>query len=103
MEHAEKMYLVPRHQLDELKSENAPENIQQVVENDLDTSVRNILLRTDLDQYEKAKLYSNILTRFLAVVRQGDRESNVLTLSLPQPATADEHRHIARRCRAGDG
>lgn len=84
MEYAEKMYLVPRYQLDKLKSENVRENIQQVVENDLDTSIRNILLRSDLDQYEKVKLYSNILTRYLAVVKQGDQESAALTLSLPQ-------------------
>ncbi len=63
------------------------ENIQQVVENDLDTAIRNILLRTDLDQREKAKLYSGILTRFLTIVKQGDREQSVLTLTLPHPDT----------------
>ncbi len=54
-----------------LKSGTPRENIQQVVENDLDMAIRNILLRTDLDQCEKVKLYSNILTRFLMIVKQG--------------------------------
>nr|DAC81396.1 TPA_asm: acintoc2 [Pimephales minnow adintovirus] len=83
MEYAEKMYLVPHHQLGKLRSDNVRENIQQTVENDLDGAIRNILLRTDLDPYEKAKLYANTLNRFLAIVKQGDRESSVLTLSLP--------------------
>ncbi len=82
MEYSEKMYLVPQNQLEMLKSGTPRENIQQVVENSLDTAIRNILLRTDLDQREKVKLYSNILTRFLTIVKQGDRESGVLTLSL---------------------
>lgn len=89
MEYAEKMYLVPQHQLEKLKNENVRESIQQVVENDLDASIRNILLRSDLTQYEKAKLYSNILNRFLTIVKQGDRENNILTLSLPY----SEHDH----------
>ena len=53
MEYAEKMYLVPHHQLDKLKSENAHENIQQTVESDFDTAIRNILRRDDLNPYEK--------------------------------------------------
>lgn len=80
MEYAEKMYLVPHHQLDKLKSENARENIQQTVESDLDAAIRNILRRADLNPYEKVKLYSHTLSRFLTIVKQGDRESGVLTL-----------------------
>lgn len=92
MEYAEKMYLVPHHQLDKLKSENARENIQQTVESDLDAAIRNILRRDDLNPYEKVKLYSQTLNRFLTVVKQGDRESGVLTLSLPHldPGPKDE-------------
>ncbi len=56
MEYAEKMYLVPQHQLDKARTENVRETIQQSVENDLDVAMRNILLRTDLNPYEKAKL-----------------------------------------------
>lgn len=92
MEYAEKMYLVPHHQLDKLKSENARENIQQTVESDLDAAIRNILRRADLNPYEKVKLYSHTLSRFLTIVKQGDRESGVLTLSLPDldPGHKDE-------------
>lgn len=101
MEHAEKMYLVPQHQLEKLKSGNGRENIQQVVENDLDDSVRNILLRTDLNQYEKAKLYTNILSRFLAIVKQGDRETSMLTLALPNPAPDHKDDVVATNVEAG--
>ncbi len=45
MQYAEKMYLVPQNQLEKLQSGAPRENIQQVVENDLDTAIRNILLR----------------------------------------------------------
>ncbi len=44
MEYAEKMYLVPQHQLDKARTENVRETIQQSVENDLDVAMRNILL-----------------------------------------------------------
>lgn len=85
-----KCYLVPCHQLDKLKAKNTRKNIQ-VLENYLDLTIKNILLWTNLDQYEKAKLYSNILTMFLTVIKQGDRESSVLILSLPQ--TSDNHKN----------
>ncbi len=87
MQYAEKMYLVPKNQLEKLQSVAPLETIQQVVESDLDTAIRNILVRTDLDPSEKVKLYSSILTRFLTFVKQGDRESSVLTLSLLQHET----------------
>ncbi len=90
MEYAEKMYLVPQHQLDKARTENVRKTIQQSVENDLDVAMRNILLRTDLNPYEKAKLYTNTLSRFLTIVKQGDRESGVLTQSLPDPTHKDE-------------
>ncbi len=41
MEYAEKMYLVPQHQLDKARTENVRETIQQSVENDLDVAMRN--------------------------------------------------------------
>ena len=49
--YAEKMFLVPQHQLDKLKSENSRGTIRQIVENDLDVSIRNILGRHDLDSH----------------------------------------------------
>ncbi len=90
MEYAEKMYLVLQHQLDKARTENVRETIQQSVENDLDVAMRNILLRNDLNPYEKAKLYTNTLSRFLTIGKQGDRESGVLTQSLPDPTHKDE-------------
>ena len=85
MEYAEKKFLIPQHQLDKLKSSNTRESIHHVVENDLDTTIRNILQRSDIDHHEKAKMYTTVLQRFLTLARLGDRESSTLTLSLPQP------------------
>lgn len=85
MDYAEKMFLVPQNQLDKLKTGIPRESIQQVVENDLDLTIRNILNRNDLGTYEKAKMYTAVLQRFLTLSKQGDRETNTLTLTLPQP------------------
>lgn len=90
MEFAEKMYLVPQHQLDKLKTESPRESIQQNVESDMDESIRNILHRNDLDVYEKAKLYSNALQRFLTIAKHRDLEVNTLTLSLPPSDHTDK-------------
>lgn len=89
MKYAEKMCLVPQNQLDKIQTTSARENIQQVIEINLCTAIRNILLRTDLYQREKVKLYSNILTRYSTIVKLADCKSSVLTLSLPTP----EHDH----------
>lgn len=83
MEYAEKMFLVPQHQLDKLRNDHSPGSIRQVVENDLDVSIRNILGRNNLDAHEKAKLYASVLQRYLTIVKQGEMETNTLTLSLP--------------------
>ena len=84
MESAEKMYLVPQHQLDKLKTmTSGKENVRNTVENDLDETMRHILTRSDLSHYEKAKLYASALQRFLNIVKQGDEETARLTLSLP--------------------
>ena len=58
MDYAEKLYLVPQRQLDRLKNNETPIPLRQAVENELDTSINNVLSRTDLDQHEKAKLYT---------------------------------------------
>ena len=83
MEHAQKMYLVPQHQLDALKQPTPPERLRQTVENELDEAMKNILNLPDLDLHEKAKKYASVLQRFLAMVKQGELEKGVLTLSLP--------------------
>lgn len=83
MEYAEKMFLIPQNQLDKIRSGETRESIQQVVENDLDKAIRKILQRSDLGIDEKAKLYSNILQRFLILVRKGDMDNTGITLTLP--------------------
>src|SRR4029434_9607530 len=83
MDYAEKLYLVPQRQLDSLKNNEPPIPLRQSVENELDTSINNVLSRTDLDQHEKAKLYTGLLQRYLALVKQGTVETNTLTLNLP--------------------
>lgn len=90
MEYAEKMFLVPQHQLDKLKSSNTRESIHHVVENGLDQTIRNILHRSDLDPHEKAKMYTGVLQRFLTLTRQGDKEASTITLSLPQPVSIEK-------------
>ncbi len=85
MEYAEKHYVIPQNQMNKLRAGNARETIQEVVENNLDVAIRNILQRSDLDTYGKAKLYSNVLQRFLTIVKQGDLASDTLTLTLPKP------------------
>ncbi len=85
MEYAEKHYVIPQNQMNKLRAGNACETIQEVVESNLDASIRNILQRSDLDTYGKAKLYSNVLQRFLTIVKQGDLASDTLTLTLPKP------------------
>ncbi len=85
MEYAEKHYVIPQNQMNKLRAGNTRETIQEVVEKDLDVAIRNILQRSDLDPYGKAKLYSNVLQRFLTIVKQGDLASDTLTLTLPKP------------------
>ena len=88
MDFAQKMFLVPQHQMDKLK-ESTP-SIRKTVENDVDTAIRHILARTDIDPHEKIKLYTVALQRFLALVKQGDQETNRLTLTLPQPPNSEQ-------------
>ncbi len=84
MEYAEKHYVILQNQLNKLRAGGVRETIQQTVENDLDVAIRNILQRTDLDPHGKVKLYSNVLQRFLTIVKQGDLESGTLTLTIPK-------------------
>lgn len=100
METAEKLYLVPQHQLDKLRNTaTEKESLRKTVENNLDDAIRHILLRSDLNEYEKAKLYTSTLQRFLNLVKLGDQETTELTLSLPKiqesktEATATEAPH----------
>ncbi len=58
LEHTERMYLVSQRQLDKLNTGTPRESIHQIVENDLDTTIRDILHRGDLESHEKAKMYT---------------------------------------------
>lgn len=57
MEHAEKMYLVPRHQLDRLTPLRPPEGepIRHTAVYSLDRDMKAVLEREDLPEYQKAK------------------------------------------------
>ena len=93
------MFLVPQHQIDILKHHHQHQqqqhhqqqqyhdqntaSVRQVAQNDLDRAMSDILNLPDIDAYEKAKKYSQVLHRYLALVRQGEREKSVITLSLP--------------------
>jgi len=83
MQHTEKLYLVPKHQMDRLRNAPPRENINTSVEENLDSSIREILQRHDLGPHEKAKLYTHMLQRFLSVSKHNDVESNTLTLTVP--------------------
>lgn len=81
MEHASKMYLVPRHQLEQLGP--STDNAWDIRKNEtlrLDAEIKDILKRTDLNPYDKAHLYSNTLKQFLNYYKQFDGEKNKLTL-----------------------
>ncbi len=90
LEHTERMYLVSQRQLDKLKTGTPRESIHQIVENDLDTIIRDILHRGDLEPHEKAKMYTSVLQRFLTLAKLADRETNTLTLSLPSSEHVDK-------------
>lgn len=84
MEHVEKMYLVPKHDLEKLRlPEPAAPNIRQSVTQRLDSEIRDILHRTDMPDDEKIKRYTTILQRYLALAKQGTKELSTLTLLTP--------------------
>lgn len=99
MEHTQKMYLVPQHQIESLKqlhqqphqpSHTPNVSLRQSSLNALDQAMSDILKQPDINVYEKAKKYSSILQRYLAMVKQDEREKTVITLSLPENDSKDE-------------
>nr|XP_025035760.1 uncharacterized protein LOC112544205 isoform X1 [Pelodiscus sinensis]XP_025035761.1 uncharacterized protein LOC112544205 isoform X2 [Pelodiscus sinensis] len=85
MEYAEKMYLVPSHQLEQLRAPPpVEENIRTTATRLLDAEMKSVLQRTDLAEYEKAKLYSAVLQRYLTYVRQSDADKRKISLFLPE-------------------
>lgn len=100
MEHAEKMYLVSRHQMEQLQGR--PPTIGTTAVSRLDDDMKTILQRTDLSEDDKIKLYNSVLQRFLRLTRQNDSEKDVLNLiqppesfkrspAEPEPATPPLH------------
>lgn len=96
MDHTQKMFLVPQHQIELLKQqqqqhqhEPQPSSIRRSVQNELDRAMTEVLEQPDTNVYEKAKKYASILQRYLAVVRQGEQEKTMLTLSLPSGESSD--------------
>jgi hypothetical protein len=51
-----------------------PENIRQTAEKDLDTAMKDILNQKGLNPYDKVQKYTNLLQRYLALVKQGERD-----------------------------
>lgn len=97
MDHAQKMYLVPKRELDMLKSTSVVKpDIRQTVTQRLDTEISEILYKNDLPDDEKIKRYTAILQRYLALTRQDARDLSTLNLitppaqiQTPMPSSAD--------------
>lgn len=81
MDYAEKMFLVPRHQMGQLQG-RAP-TMGTVAANRLDDEMRTVLQRADLGEEEKIKLYNSVLQRFLRLTRQNESEKDRLNLIYP--------------------
>ena len=85
--------MVPQRELDRIKSQQHHNTMQQpirsVAERGLDSEIQVLLNTPNIDDHSKAKKYASILQRYLSFVRQGDREQNMLTLSLPSSDKAD--------------
>ena len=94
MEHTQKMFLVPQNQLATLQppqtTDSSNVSLRQSVQSELDRAMSEILKQPDINVYEKAKKYSSILQRYLALARQGEREKSVITLSLPDESSKDD-------------
>ena len=93
MEHTQKMFLVPQNQLAALQdpqtSDSSNVSLRQSVQSELDRAMSDILKQQDIDVYEKAKRYSSILQRYLVMIKQGEREKRVITLSMPEVDSKD--------------
>lgn len=87
------MFLVPQQQLLSLQQQQTTNgSLRQSAQNELDQAMGEILKQSDVDVYEKAKRYSSILQRYLAMVKQGEQEKGVITLSLPEENSKEDPR-----------
>ena len=80
------MFLVPQHQIDLVRNNTARPSLRESVQNDLDEKMRAILADTQDNAYNKARRYSSVLQRFLALARQEEREAST---PLPARTTPD--------------
>lgn len=87
MAHTEKMYLVPKHELNKLREVVTPTpNIRQSAIQRLDSEIREILQRRDLADDVKIKTYTEILQRYLALAKHDAKELTTLNLvNFPAP------------------
>ncbi|KAH1182833.1 hypothetical protein KIL84_004325 [Mauremys mutica] len=91
MEHAEKMYLVPSHYLEQIKcASSGEENIRTTTTHQLDSEMKDILQRTGLSDYEKAKLYEGVLQRYLVLAKHGETEKTKINLFFPEQEQEQE-------------
>ncbi|XP_077148125.1 uncharacterized protein LOC143808871 [Ranitomeya variabilis] len=85
MEHTEKMYLVPKQELDKLRP-GTTDNIRDSVIRRLDGEISAILQRRDIPDDVKIKMYSSVLQRCLVHTRHSSKEVTALNLvSTPDP------------------
>lgn len=77
-----KMFLVTPHQMNHLSQPAENQMIRRVAENDLDSKMRDILSAQGLNAYEKIQKSKALLQRYLALIKQGEKEDRHITLTL---------------------
>ena len=86
------MVLVPQHQIELARNNNVGrQTLRESVQSDLDEKMRAILADTQDSDYGKAKRYSAVLQRFLALTRQEERDASttVPLTTAPDPVRED--------------
>lgn len=90
------MFLVTPQQLNRLNhsvpSASNAEIMRHTVENDLDEKMRAILNEDGMNAYEKIKKYNALLQRYLALVKQGEKEERHITLTVAKDSEALKQR-----------
>lgn len=78
MKHVEKMYLVSRHQMEQLQDRTP--TIGTTAPSQLDDDMWSILQSLALSEDIKIKRYNSVLQRFLRLFRQNESQKNTLNL-----------------------
>lgn len=60
------------------------ENIRTTPPHQLDSEMKDILQRSSLSDYKKAKLYKGVLQRYLVLAKHGEMEKTKINLFLPE-------------------